>query len=1233
MLTNKKFIRLAALVMALLMTVAVFAGCSNKALQEQIDEANKLAEQAQKDAEQAQKDAEAQNEALQKLLDDLKNKLEEGFKDANEGIDNLGDKMNEYHPEGETTAPSIDKGEFDDITNIMLKENKLAEYTKLTTDYTVDRAHWYTATNYAKLVKIFEDAAYELYRATTLDGIDQIIAEASAAAAAVDSIVSDATKVQALIDAFGNVETEIFTTNREKVESAREAFDKWVNDYATRFFTKNGYKFQYTNKGAIITADEMVGDDVAVSGKLVPIAKDIVDFARKLTGNLVRININDDTNSLLFAEAKIADLDAWALNCIKNEMVLELVLVGDYSTVDAEALVADLFKEIGTENGQIPATLMKERVDAYKTVLAKLERFGITYSDVKAEAQAIEDAYFAYRVFWNANGGDDSDIAGAPSEKLLTGTEFVKRYVMKLYKGEFEEYQNTVNKYLTENIVNFFMGTDTTSSIANTDWAKNLVYFAAPDFDYADNGAAIVSDVNTNMTFAVSTDKITVTYTPDGATTAETIEVDADGTAIKNAFNKIASKYHGPIFDLDYEEDFKGHKTLKEAYIVVDQLIVKAIVDMTQVYYDEVIAPVMVEVLSRYGDALKEEYASNKYQNSDDKADYYTLSKDYYNSKDAAFYANVTKLIANAKATVKAFKVPTYDELNAIADDDKDIKNIEDQTMFIYDADPAIKADTVKVFTGDANGNNSAMKTVLESFAIAMKASAKQYFTKYTDAATAVWFYDLKVDYAQQIDELFGDAAKYDSNDKNKKTEGKAGTMLDTYLETAQKIMDTNGDGKYTELYAENVYKAVNTAAKTARNKVMALEFFDYNTCEAKYAFEQYRAQYKNVNGETKDLYYNVVDWKITKDAKNSDGKDNAAMNIIVDREVVAANDLINTFNTAASASIKAFADLVRKQVQTKVADGIELYKTNYSFGDKDPVGVYLEKDMAEYVAYLDGLTNLASVASFSTIPFTVAGELLANDANGSDADDYEDIENVLVDTKYTSQYIFNAEGKKIAHLNHIVLDVDKVDVDNVIGTETTPVDGGWYYALANADLAQYLAMADGRAYKGLEDVRKLAYLKDDLINGIGEVKVEDKYNDGTADQTFSKTFAKSLKSIMAGFTGYIDAETGALMGVDADYKYQLGTARTELYLIRLNETYDRIVAAIDAVTLLSGDNKDVDSYKALQNAVADIEAIMTQATNATAQYKASADDYSLAIAYNRYYLEEYDWSKFDATK
>ena len=46
MLTNKKFIRLAALVMALLMTVAVFAGCSNKkvdAMQEQLKAADQAA--------------------------------------------------------------------------------------------------------------------------------------------------------------------------------------------------------------------------------------------------------------------------------------------------------------------------------------------------------------------------------------------------------------------------------------------------------------------------------------------------------------------------------------------------------------------------------------------------------------------------------------------------------------------------------------------------------------------------------------------------------------------------------------------------------------------------------------------------------------------------------------------------------------------------------------------------------------------------------------------------------------------------------------------------------------------------------------------------------------------------------------------------------------------------------------------------------------------------------------
>lgn len=1173
MLTNKKFVRLAALVMALLMTVAVFAGCSNKkvdAMQEQLDAADQAAKDAQKAAEEAAKKAEEQNKALQDLLDDLKNKLEEGFKENQEGLGNLEDKVDGYHPEGETTAPSIDKGEFDGITDTVLKEQKLKSYTELTTLYTVDRADWYTAANYAKLVKIFEEAAYELYRATTIDGIDQIIAEASAAAAAVDSIVSDAAKVQALIDAFGDVETEIFTTNEDKVFAAREAFDKWVNDYATRFFVKNAYGFIY-NKGVIVTAGEMIAATKSVSGKEVPVAKDIVDFARKLTGNLVYININDNTNSLLFAEKKIESLHAWALQAIKNEMVAELIISKQYNQTEAEAIVADLFKSV--DKKEITATEMKTQVDKYKAVLANINRYGVNYDECKANAALIEAAYTEYRVFWNANGGDDTPIAGAPAEKLLTGTEFVKRYVQTLYDGQLREYQNTVNTYLSENVINFFMNNGGAVATIPTAWVNSLVYFGTPVPGYANDGTAIIADATAPYTFVVKSDKIEFAGT----------SVKADGVAIEHAFNVVAAKAYASIFDLVYSEDFKGNKSLKEAYVAIDQIVVKAIVEMTQVYYDQVVAPTLIETLTKYEEDLEAKYGK----------DVRTIaSKDYYNAKDKAFYNNMTKLVADAKAAVKAVKVPTYEELNAIANAEKKIKNIEDQAMF-----NVLGTDVFAGVEVNTDAKNSAMKTVLDYFAADMKVAAKEYFTKMKLMSEATWFYDLKVTYALAAEDIFGMNAKF--NDDDEKTEGSTGLLGTDFYATAQTIMGKNDSDEYN-LTKAAIFKAVNTPAKALRDAVMALEYVDYTNATAKYAFEKYQAQ--DTSKKHKNLYYKVADDKAV-----TESKDAKALEIIVDREVVAANALINTFADGANKALKAFADLVRAEIKAGIAGGVELYKTNYSFGNLDPKGVYLEKDMNEYLAYLDSLTNLEAVSSFKVVTFTKASEYVA--------------ENTVVSTMYGgAQKVVDADGKTTAILPHIAIDDVTVAAASVAGTTAT--DGAWYNKLGKGLIANYLDMDDAnRVFNGLEDVRTLAYYKDTTVNTLlPELKLD---LIGKWDATANDWAYKMVG--MYPVDQYIP-----------ELDYSMTDARTELFLAQFDAAYDRIVAAVEAITLL---HEDVELD--LDTALDMIDAIGAQScydpsedydNNGTADGFAydESDDMSLIIAYYRYYVVgAYNWAEY----
>ena len=1183
MLTNKKFIRLAALVMALLMTVAVFAGCSNKkvdAMQEQVNAADQAAKDAQAAANEAAKKAQEQAEQLQKLLEELKKAQEEGFAGTQEGIKDLEDKVEGYHPEGGT--PSIDEGTFNEITNEVVKQEKLKAYTELTTLYTVDRADWYTAANYSKLVKIFEEAAYELYRATTIDGIDQIIAEASAAAAAVDSIVSDAAKVQALIDAFGDVETEIFTTNEDKVFAARDAFDAWVNTYATRFFTKNGYSFEY-NKGAIVTADKMIAASASISGKEVPVAKDIVDFAKKLTGGLVAININDNTNSLLFAEKKVAALHEWALAAIKNEMKIELMIAG---VEDAEDIVDDLFKSVADK--EITQVAWNEVRDLYKDVLKYINRYGVNYAEVKAYADLIEAAYTEYRVFWNANGGDDSAIAGVPGEQLLTGTEFVKRYVQTLYDGQLKDYQNTVNTYLSEYVVNFFMNNEGNISTIPAALADSLAYYFDYDMGYANDGSAIVASVSEAISFKVVDGGIQV------EDAAGTYTFKADGIAIEHAFNTVAAKAYASIFDLVYSEDFKGNKSLDEAFVAIDQIVIKAIIDMTQVYYDEVITPVMVELFTLWDEGEHYYYVE---QSWDDE---------YYDAKDKDFYNKVlSKMLDDAIATVKAVKVPTYDELNAIEDKENKIKNIEDQKLF------NVNKDAKGVFSGVtvATGANTAFETILAHFEDAMEESAKALYTKTELIEDTISFHDLKTEYAFAVEAIFGMGATFDdAKDKagatNVVTAGSTGLLGADFYEAAQAIMGKNDDDTY-KLKESAIYKKVNTQATALRNAIMALEFVDANTLEAKYTFEKYQA--KDTSNNHKDLYYNTTDKKAVTD-KKSGSINNAALEIIVDREVVAVNAIINTFAEGANKALKAFADQVRSEIKAGIAGGVELYKNNYSFGNLDLTGVYLEKDMNEYLAYLDTLTNLEAVTDFSAVTFTKATEYIAKDS--------------AVNTLYgDAQVVTDAKGTVTAYLPHIDLEDVTIEAEEVTGVDET--EGAWYNKLAKADITAYLGMANQtNVYAGLEDVRTLAYAKDTIVKtALPELKLEllGKWDAAANDWAW-----KTVSGIPT--VQYTPALT-----------YYMNDARTELFLAQFDAAYDRIVAAIEAVTLLHED-VELDLEAALE---------MIFAIGAQAEFNPAldndndgqidgfaydeTDDMSLYIAYYRYYsIGQYNWALYN---
>ena len=1186
MLTNKKsFVRILALVMALLMTAAIFAGCKDNSaeiedLKGQLSDQEKANQDLKDQIAQGQKDQEEAIKNLENILNDLKEQDNKANSEIKDSIDKVNDRVDDYHKDT-TAAPTTEAPlkDYEDTTKVVLTEEKLKAYTELYTMYITDRADWYTSENFAKLAKIFEEASFELYRATTSDGIDQIIAEASAAAAAVDSIVSDAAKVQALIDAFGNVETEIFTTNDDKVEAARAAFDNWVKKYEVRFFVKNGCTaIKYNAKNELVVA----GNEKA-----------LVDFARKITNNLVYVNINDNTNSLLYAEAKLAALYAYAEEAIKNEMIAQLIISGDKAAADAAAIVDVLFDKDATQV-QLNAAL-----DQYKAVLTLVEKYGVTYADCKANGKLIEDAYKAYRIFWNNNGGDDTPISGAPSAALLTGEQFVKLYVLTLYNGELSEYQNTVKDYLYNKVIEFFMNKNNVSEIKtqNPTWAEYLSFNANYTLAYNADGSESVYGVAKKTTFAVQDNYIQIYVDGVEVPAANGGQIPADGVQILKDFNRVAAKAATAIFALDYDKDFKGNKDLDNAYIAIDQIIVQSIIEMTQVYYNDVVYPVVIDKLSDLDAALATKYAIKD-------------TNDFFYSYDNAFYKNVSKLIVDAKKGLQAFVVPSYEDLNKIysynADTKVKIENIEDQKMFTVTKDAQDVFASIALYAGDANGNNSAMKTVLEKFELALRCNnSVAFYNKIENLSDAVDFYELKSSYVEAINAIAGVGATFDKDDKLTSAASTIGLLGADYYATIQEYMGKTS-GKYN-LKQAAIFAAVDAPRKAAVDAIMALEFINFDTAEVLYAPASYQA--KNVGKKAEALYYNSKG-EITKTADK-----NTALNVIVDREVVAANAIIDTFATGADAIVKAFADLARAKVQANVSEGKALYEKNYSFGDKDPAGIFLENDMDAYIAYLNSLTGLAGITAFKTVDFSLVDDRI--EINGTVAD-------LAAKYGYECQEVKNAKGEIVARMPHVNT---VAGVDAVTGTGTATADG-YYYDLTTEQLDAFFALDAGVACQGLEDVRTLAYYKDSILNG---------------------NTAGSLPALKTELLGVWDATTNdwkviyqGLFPVDQltpVLPYEMGTLRTQVFLDQFNAAYDRIAAEIAGITLL---HEDVECD--LSTAIAMIDAAMAQAITLytvdtdndgvadTFAYDES-DDMSLVIAYYRYYeIAQYDWAKYNAT-
>lgn len=1160
MLTNKKTsIRLFALVLALLMTVAVFAGCKDQTALDEAAQAKKDAENAQKAADEAKKAADSlaeaaktlaeQLEAAQKAAEQAKKDAEQAQKDANAAQSSVDHFHDGTTAPAETQKPIIED-EFGEITD-KVSEKALKQFTELKNRFLITREDWYTADNYVALSKIFEEASYELYRLTTADGVDQLIADTETKANAVPNIVSDAAKVQALIDAFGDVPATLFTTDSAKVEAARAAFDKWVNDYATRFFTKNGFVFVTDAKNNI---------EVSKTGE-----RKIVDFARKLTNNQVYINVNENTNSLLYAEAKIAALLSYAKDAIYNEMVAQLMISNGKTEAEAKAIVDVLFDENAT------SVEMNKALEQYNVVKKLVEKTAPTYAECKTNANLIEECYNEYKIFYNANGGDDTPISkdDGKGNVLLTGEQFVKLYVLCLYDGELTDYENLVFDYVNNQIIPMFMGVNPKLAISSG--------VPVTGYDSNDYFTLLGTDGSTVVTFSVEPDRINI-YAKGSVVDY----VLADGNKIERDFKRVVGIANAKVLALDYSTDFKGKKSLADAYAEIGQIVTQAIVDLTQVYYDDVISVAYDYMFNGYEETLEDMYANNNgtaVTSYTKKASRYADSA-YYKA-DNDFYLQASALVDAAIKQAKSFQLKTYEDLNKIEDKKNNIKNISEQKLFEVTNDANGCISGITLYTG---AKDAALDTILDAFYNSLNESYLGFMREEIKVEMAMEVHEMAVEYAMKLDDLVGIAK---DNDASKG------------FDVASKLLADFGNSYKAVIGADNykinnVYQSIKAARDTARAEILSIKLLND---DGSYAIDKETYAAKDSKGkawytENKDLSGAFV---MTTESKN-----NVAVQVVVDPWIVAEHIAINKFAAGADAVVLKFCDAIRATIKTSLNSDLEFYGSKY-FGDLDHVK--LEADMKAYIDYLTTLTEFAGVGSnFKTASFSLKDQALTSDAAGTE----------IVTKKNGSNYSY-------------VLHVDTMDetVADITGLTTSTNDKAWYN-MTSGNLTTFFSIKTGTVVSdGLKLVKDLSYKKDYLRNGDSAVVVD---LNGNNYQPISVVYAKYTGTVKDG--KFVDAP---------DPAYVLGTQRTALYLSNLAKVKDAIVSKIAAVNLLdSGVKSGETPAEAYAAAITSLENIMKQADNRVSdglKSDKSLDDYSFYIAWARYYTDvpalAYDWSKY----
>ena len=343
---NSRFVRVLAIVLVVLMVVpAALVGCgSNKANNAAISEALAAAEAARKEAEEAKAAADAAAaEAAAKAAEEAAKLLEEANKKAEEALKAAEEAQKALEEAQKTTAAPVTQAPVStedmkvvaDYAYKVLNDNKL-DFLKARLMYVYDISEEdimndnlpesvvlnpeYAIDDIEEMEKLYGTARIAIYKATTVDYINQIVANYVAALEATPTYVERVIEKYEAIDFASNydvldvVKAYNYVKNATLSADAEKELTAYGEDEIDVLLAINTEYVRYTgdltvdyNKD-VVEADDVLYEDMYLAAKdVIAAVKLVFDNAEKL--DVDKIVYNADIEDLL--EDAVAEYDKW----------------------------------------------------------------------------------------------------------------------------------------------------------------------------------------------------------------------------------------------------------------------------------------------------------------------------------------------------------------------------------------------------------------------------------------------------------------------------------------------------------------------------------------------------------------------------------------------------------------------------------------------------------------------------------------------------------------------------------------------------------------------------------------------------------------------------------------------------------------------------------------------------------------------------------------------------------